>query len=131
MMSQARRQAELVLTFLSLETPDLRALLPEPVLLRPSQLGGTLAVIGERGMRELAAEVLLDELWITARPVLARLRSEGIKPDAALLRLVQYIGPDDEVGPGVPIDSRWVKALAEFDGVIDIDQHVQEQESDG
>ncbi len=131
MMSQARRQAELVLTFLTIEAADLTATLPEPVLLRPNTLGGTLAIIGDRSMRGSSAELLLDELWIAASPTLARLGSEGPKPDAALLRLVQYIGPDDDVGPGVPIDARWVRALAEFGGVIDIDQYVKEQESDG
>ena len=130
-MSQARRQVELVLTFPNLETSDLRTTLPEPVLLRPNNVGGTLAIIGERSMRASAAETLLDELWASASPILTRLRSEGPMPDAVLLRLVQYIGPDDDVGPGVPIDARWVKALAEFDGVIDIDQYVQERESDG
>ena len=126
MMSQARRQAYLVLTFSSMEVSDLMATLPKPVLLLSDKVDGTVAIVGDRSMRGDAAEVLLDELWIKANPVLSRLRTEGPKPDEVLLRIVQYIGPDDHVGPGISIDARWVRALAEFGGVIDIDQYVTE-----
>lgn len=66
----------------------------------------------------------LRGLWETATevfPVLAKIAPDSIECGVSIM---QRMSPTDEVGPGFHIESRWVKAVADVGGEIDVDLYV-------
>lgn len=71
-----------------------------------------------------AAEVHLDDLKTNAQALVDAIFTLNIVPTICVLRVIQYIGIDDEVGPGISIDEAWVAVLARLGGCVDLDIYV-------
>lgn len=73
---------------------------------------GRTLVVGRNELRPDAASVLLEEVWVSSTQLREALDRCGITPERCILRVVAYIGATDEIGPGIPIDQRWVAFLS-------------------
>lgn len=119
------RHAELVL---AIDEADVDGLSSEVlVLLReePPDMGLRVFSVksGEPGPR--SAEDHLEDLWRAFEPILSAIDGAEIAPRTCVLRVVEYVGPDDEIGAGVPVDAAWIATLAHLNGFVDIDIYVE------
>lgn len=126
MLDVPHRLAEFVMVFPQQEAETLRdALVAVPHQITARRSDGSIIVVleGLAGGPQSAA-VHLAVLWEKTHQFLSRVASCGPPPLSARLRLVQYTAPDDPVGPGVLIETTWIKVLAALGGSVDLDQYV-------
>lgn len=74
--------------------------------------------------------VHLDLLWSHSAVVMSDLVTSRSALAYCALQIVQYVGLEDQIGPGIPIGAEWVEALALLGGCLDIDQYVVEVSTD-
>jgi hypothetical protein len=124
MMETPKRHAELVLVFR--DNVDLAGLQLEPDSARDGNSQRYVATISSGNATGEACDVHLERLWDHAREPLAIVKRSSVSPEYSILRIVQYLGTNDEgPEPGIWISPEWVAVLAEHNGCVDIDQYVE------
>ena len=66
----------------------------------------------------------IDEIWPIAETLFATLARFEIVPSSCILRLVEYVGKEEEQGGSFWLDAPWIEALAKQGGVLDVDIYV-------
>jgi len=123
-MTSARRQAELVVSLSESDHELIEGRLPPHVVKEMDRFGRYLTVVSTDSLTGDAAETHLDWLWEKSSPLLTSISDLKMTPMACVLRVIEYVSADDEIGAGVPIDEKWVAAIARLRGSIDIDIYV-------
>jgi hypothetical protein len=123
-MTTARRRAELVAGFSDEDQALFEDALPTNVAAGADKSGRYFKVVSSEEMTGEAAETHLEYLWVKCAPFLALIHEMNLKPADCVLRVVQYVSADDDIGPGIPVERKWVAALARLGGELDIDIYV-------
>lgn len=130
-MTSPTRHAALVLTFLTGQEAVIDSIDGLSRLDRRARRGGTEVRILSGSPSGEACEIHLEALWERSSGAIDELASHRSAVAYCALQVVQYIGSDDSVGPGIPVSAEWVRALALLGGCLDIDQYVLEDRSGG
>lgn len=73
---------------------------------------------------EVCVEAHLASLYARVAPLAAPLRALSEAGCTLMLRIVQYLDPQEGQGYGIPIGRQWLELLSEVGASIDIDQYV-------
>src|SRR5215207_8431595 len=111
-MATARRQAELVLCFSKSDSDLLRQQLPASVRITTDRFGEYFEVVSSGEMSGDAAETHLEWLWVKSEPFVELIEGREARPTARVLRVIQYVSADDDIGPGLPVEEKSVAAVA-------------------
>lgn len=125
------RHAALVLVFLAGQEAVIDSVAGLNRLDRRVRRAGTEVRILSGSPSGDACEIHLEALWERSSRTIDDLVSHRSSVAYCALQIVQYIGSDDSVGPGIPVSAEWVRALASLGGCLDIDQYVLGDRSGG
>lgn len=94
---------------------------------------GQLSVVSRVNVWELGSllspttvvEAHLLDLYTRVAPLADPLRGLAQAGCTLMLRIVQYMDPQEEQGYGIPIGKEWLELLSHVGASIDIDQYVE------